>query len=88
MKLKRSRRTDSISKPIFLNVVGVPNFLREVRCSLIDIDKLDKFGIEMWVTEGTVRHERVIEMLWLLWVLFQFMKFCKFGLRNICEKDE
>src|SRR6266852_3058026 len=87
-KMIKSRRTNFIRKPIFLNVMGVPNFLREVLCSLIDIDKLDKFGIEMWVTERTVRHERVIEVLWLMSVLFQYMKLGKFGLGNECEKHE
>ena len=65
-KNDKSKRTNFIGKPIFLNVVGVPDFLREVRCSLIDIDKLDEFGIEMWVAERPVRHERVIEVFRLM----------------------
>jgi hypothetical protein len=83
-----TRRTNFIGEPIILDVVGVPNLLREVRCSLINIDKLDKFGIEMWVTERTVGHKRVIEMLRLVRVCFQSVELCKLGLRSVCEKHE
>jgi hypothetical protein len=88
MKLKRSRRTDSISKPIFLNIAGVPKFFWKVRCPFIDVDKLDKFGIEMWIAERAVGHERVIEMLRLILISFQSVKLCKLGLKSACEKDE
>jgi len=88
MRPKRSRRTDSVSEPIFLNVVGVPNVFWEVRCPFVDVDKLDKFGIEMWITERAVGHEGIIEVLRLILVSFQSVKRCKLGLRSAREKYE
>jgi len=88
MRRKRSRRTDSVSEPIFLNVVRVPNVFWEVRRPFVDVDKLDKFGIEMWITERAVGHERIIEVLRLILVSLQGVKLCKLGLRGAREKHE
>ena len=84
----KSRRTDSVSEPIFLNVMWIPNVFWKVRFSFVDVDKLDKFGIEMWITERAVGHERIIEVLRLIRVSFQSVKLCKLGLRSPREKHE
>lgn len=64
-------RRDFISKPLFLDIVRVPNFPWEVCCTFIDVGKLDKFGIEVWIAERAIGHERVVEMLWLFWISLQ-----------------
>lgn len=60
----------------------VPNFFWEVRSPFIDVDKLDKFRIEVWITERAIGHERIIEVLRLIWIFFQSVKLCKLGLRG------
>ena len=54
---KRGPLTDSGGKPFFLDVVRVPNALWKVCGSLVDVYKLDEFGVEMGIAEGTVGHE-------------------------------
>ena len=88
MRPKRDRRTDSVSKPIFLNVMRVPNAFWKVRRPFVDVDKLDEFSIEMWITERAVGHERIIEMLRLVLVSFQCVKLCKLSLGGTREKYE
>lgn len=66
----------------------VPNVFWEVRCPFADVDKLNKFGIEMWITERAIGHERIIEVLRLILVSFQGVKRCKLGLRSAREKHE
>ena len=87
MGLKRGRRTDSVSEPIFLNVVRVPNFFWEVRCPFVDVDKLDKFGIEMWITKRAIGHERIVEVLRLIRISFQSVELCKLGLKSYMVRN-
>lgn len=66
----------------------VPNVFWKVRRPFVDVDKFDKFCIEMWITERAVGHERIIEMFRLVLVSFQSVKLCKLGLRGARKKYE
>lgn len=66
----------------------VPNVFWEVRHPFVDVDKLDKLGIEMWITERAVGHEGIIEVLRLILVSFQSVKSCKLSLRSARERYE
>lgn len=75
-------RTDSVGKPLFLDVFGVPDVFGEVGRPLVDIDELDELGIEVGVPEGAVRHEGVVEVFGIRRVAFEGVKLGKFCLRG------
>lgn len=42
---------------------------------LVDVDELDQLGVQVWVAEGTIGHERVVEVLRVVGVAFKGVKF-------------
>lgn len=76
-------RTDSVGKPLFLDVVGVPDVFGEVGRAFVDIDELDKFSVEMGVPEGAIRHEGVVEVFWVRGVAFEGVELGKFRLHGV-----
>ena len=78
----KRQRTDAVSKPLWLHIVRIPNVLWEVGRAFINVDKLDELGVEMWVSERPIRHQRVIEMLWIARIPFQSVKLGQLGLRD------
>ena len=45
------RRTDAVREPLVLDVVRIPELLGEVGRTLVDIDELYKFGVQVGIAE-------------------------------------
>ena len=82
LSFPKRQRTDAISEPLWLHIMRVPDVLWEVGRALINVDKLDELGVEMWVSERPIRHQRVIKMLGIARIPFQSMKLGQFGLQD------
>jgi len=79
----KTARTDSIREPLVLDIFQIPNVQRKVRCTLINVNKFDQFGVKMRVTKRSVRHQRVIEVLGILRVPFECIELSKLSLQTI-----
>ena len=44
---------------------------REVCRAFIDVHKLDKLRVQMRIAEGTVGHQRIIEVSWVLGITLE-----------------
>jgi len=76
-KNHKRARTDSICKPLVLDIFRIPNVQRKVRGALIDVNEFDQFGVKMRITKRSVRHQRVIEVLGILRVSFECIEMSK-----------
>jgi len=71
-----SRLTNFVSEPVLTNIIGIPYIFWKIGRTFIDINELDKFGVKMWVVEGAVGHQGIVEMLRVVWVIFECRKSC------------
>lgn len=54
----------------------IPHILGKIRARFVDIDKIHKFSVDVWVVEGFVAHENVIKVGTLLLESKKFGHFC------------
>jgi len=65
---------DFISEPARIDIIRIPNLLREICRPLVYIDEFHQFRVQVWIAERAIGHQRVIEMLWIDGIAFEGME--------------